>query len=509
MDCRKAPRPENFLAEKIGGLKQNFIAFSNEDLTNAWDAIKQMNLFWLAGIFLCWLIYTVADGNPKVYNIEVLAQAAPQRISFPDSSDYSVVAGENKDLQVPVTFIDQYGDTMVKNAVSSSKFNSTFSCVKNDNNLIVGYVSNVEGDFVTFNAKNISSADTKSVIVTFQAYDSNNNLVSSQFVIKVDPERAPSTLKFTKDIPDALLVGEQVVAEYMVMDNRSEQWKDNYNLNVAIDVVDTTYVSISNSSVASNGTGTITLKGKADSTLNSDPYTTVKIRLVYKGETVAETSRKIKVYPNLSDIKMNASPTQVNAGQKVTLTLKAYKNSTTLLDGYNRKYTDLTITQTDGYVTKTDFKDVEFVNGVATVQVDAKVAADSVKFSTKISVAGGSTLTVQAAESVKVNPGAVYDYSITAKKTGNYTLVKVTAEDQYGNIIKNYSPASHSFLTLNDKALNPSNYFSTANVDSEGKVKLNFTDGVAEISTMPYCPLPNGTTVTITTGSITGTAIAS
>ena len=39
-----------------------FIAFSNEDLTNAWDAIKQMNLLWLACIFLCWLIYTVCDG---------------------------------------------------------------------------------------------------------------------------------------------------------------------------------------------------------------------------------------------------------------------------------------------------------------------------------------------------------------------------------------------------------------------------------------------------------------
>ena len=39
-----------------------FIAFSNEDLTNAWDAIKKMNLFWLACIFACWLIYTVADG---------------------------------------------------------------------------------------------------------------------------------------------------------------------------------------------------------------------------------------------------------------------------------------------------------------------------------------------------------------------------------------------------------------------------------------------------------------
>ena len=38
------------------------IAFSNEDLTNAWDAIRQMKWTWLAGIFLCWLVYTVFDG---------------------------------------------------------------------------------------------------------------------------------------------------------------------------------------------------------------------------------------------------------------------------------------------------------------------------------------------------------------------------------------------------------------------------------------------------------------
>jgi conserved hypothetical protein len=38
------------------------IAFSNQDLTNAWDAIRQMNLGWLICIFGCWLIYTVADG---------------------------------------------------------------------------------------------------------------------------------------------------------------------------------------------------------------------------------------------------------------------------------------------------------------------------------------------------------------------------------------------------------------------------------------------------------------
>lgn len=39
-----------------------YIAFSNQDLTNAWDAIGKMNLWWVAGIFLCWLIFTFFDG---------------------------------------------------------------------------------------------------------------------------------------------------------------------------------------------------------------------------------------------------------------------------------------------------------------------------------------------------------------------------------------------------------------------------------------------------------------
>lgn len=38
-----------------------FIAFSNQDLSNAWEAIQKMNLGWLACIFACWLVYTVAD----------------------------------------------------------------------------------------------------------------------------------------------------------------------------------------------------------------------------------------------------------------------------------------------------------------------------------------------------------------------------------------------------------------------------------------------------------------
>lgn len=39
-----------------------FIAFSNAELTNAWDAISHMNLLWLSGIFLCWLVLVFFDG---------------------------------------------------------------------------------------------------------------------------------------------------------------------------------------------------------------------------------------------------------------------------------------------------------------------------------------------------------------------------------------------------------------------------------------------------------------
>ena len=39
-----------------------FIAFSNEDLTDAWHAIQDMNIGWLGAILMCWLAYTFFDG---------------------------------------------------------------------------------------------------------------------------------------------------------------------------------------------------------------------------------------------------------------------------------------------------------------------------------------------------------------------------------------------------------------------------------------------------------------
>ena len=49
-----------FILLSIGAVV--LIAFSNRELENAWDAFRQMDLWWLAGVFMCWCVYTFFDG---------------------------------------------------------------------------------------------------------------------------------------------------------------------------------------------------------------------------------------------------------------------------------------------------------------------------------------------------------------------------------------------------------------------------------------------------------------
>ena len=39
-----------------------YIAFSNSELQDAWGTITGLNLWWVAGIFGCWIVCTVFDG---------------------------------------------------------------------------------------------------------------------------------------------------------------------------------------------------------------------------------------------------------------------------------------------------------------------------------------------------------------------------------------------------------------------------------------------------------------
>ena len=39
-----------------------YIAFSNTELKDAWGVISRLNLWWLGGLFLCWVVHVITDG---------------------------------------------------------------------------------------------------------------------------------------------------------------------------------------------------------------------------------------------------------------------------------------------------------------------------------------------------------------------------------------------------------------------------------------------------------------
>lgn len=467
-------------------------------------------------------IYTEA-GNPdfKTYDVEVLAARKPLQINFPDSSDYSLVAKEDKDVKIPVTFTDQYGDEMVKNAVDNAKFTSTFSPTLSDNNLIASYSSTTEGDFVVYNAKNVPSS-TEKVNVTYSTYDDEMKLVQSSFVIKIDEERRPDSIKFKNEVPETIVVGEVLYLDFQIIDNRGESWADNTALTVApITTGIDAYVKVSVSSIAANGTGTVTVTGLQDSTVNKDPKLPLKFKLTYLGDEVASTTftpPTVTVYPNIGgSTKIQATPTPltVNAGQTVKITLQAMKSDTEKLNTYTHTYKDITFTQEDVDTgkTTTDFKDVEFKNGVAEVEIEAKLATEHLKFYADIPAVGYGIVNVETGETVKVNVGTADHYNITLTKDSSlkYTTVDVICVDKNNNIVKDYNPSESHYITIKDKegkTVAPNDHFSSSFVDSNGKVIITFTNGVASFDTENNCWFNDGQVISFTTGSITGTKTA-
>ena len=59
---RKVKSIASFLFISLSIAAVVVIAFSNKELRNAWQVMGQVNLLWLGGVFLCWVVYTFFDG---------------------------------------------------------------------------------------------------------------------------------------------------------------------------------------------------------------------------------------------------------------------------------------------------------------------------------------------------------------------------------------------------------------------------------------------------------------
>ena len=468
-------------------------------------------------------IYAFAD-NPdyKTYDVEVLAKRKPLTINFPDSSDYSLVAKEDKEVKIPITFTDQYGEVMVKNAVDYTTFSKTFTVVLSDNSLIADYISSVDGDCVVFNAKHVPSTTDK-VNVTYTTYDDKMQLVQSSFIIKVNEERRPNSIKFNTEFPDSLSLveGESIKLDFQIVDNQGEPWRDNKMLSVTpITTGIEDYVNVSVSDIRSDGTGTVTVTGILDSTVNRDSELPLKFTLNYGSESITATTftpPTVVVYPNIggtTPIQVTPSINSVNSGQTVKLVLQAMKSDTEKLNSYEHTYKNVIFTQKDIDTGKTltDFKDVVFKDGIAEVEIEAKIATEHLKFYANIEAVGYGNVSLESSETVSVNVGEPdhFNINLTNFSSLNTTTVKVICVDKNNNVVKSFAP-TEAYITIRDKngnAVAPNTYFDSYLVDSNGKVLTNFVNGEASFSTKANAWFKDKEEITIKSGSITGSVTA-
>ena len=421
-----------------------------------------------------------------------------------------------------------------RSVLSESYFNSLFNAtfgsptLPPNCNLACSYDSSVDGDFVIYSGGYVDYNDFKSIKITYQTYDDNDDIVQSPFTLKVDPQRRPDSIRFDSAVPEALIVGETVDINFTIMDNRGQPWGSNTGeyglLDVTMGTTDTKYVdSTGAATIYTDGTGTITIYGVDDSTGNKNPKVALNFALFDGSTECASTTftpPTVIVYPQLGGaypIKLNISPKEVNSGQTLTLTFTAYEDDVTQHKTYTHLYKDVQITQHGGMLPDAVVtRDINFVNGVAKVEIEAKNAADDLLIYTEIDAAGyGSTIYVEAAEKIKVNPGAPAEFAVTSTYDSAYDndTFTIACVDKNGNVVTSYDQKDTKFYIsavnkIGAKISDINTKFASG-VDSEGRVMLTFINGVATLYTDDYCAFAVDDVITFATGdkSLTGSVI--
>lgn len=460
-------------------------------------------------------VYAVAkDPNYKTYTIEVLETPKPQKIVFPDAKEHSVVAGEDADYKVPVTFIDQYGTEMTRGAVTKKVFTASFTSNPSNKDLIIDYVSDNESDSIIFNAKNLTS-ETESVTVVFTAFNDNDEPITSSFKVKVDAERRPDSIKFTDNIPSSLVVGETAEFKFRILDNRGEYWTDPNGIVIEMDANDIgDYLELVDVDFDENCDGVMKIRGVSESIVNFDPHITLGFKLYYLGNEISSTTftpPKVIVYKNLDDIKIGTDIEKgkaIKSGQHIELTFSAYNNDK-YLDTYNHTYNKVVVTEYDSDKGKTEndktqLVNIEFVNGQAKAEIEAQTAGNIVYEIVIPAVGVSDPFVLKTAPAIKVNPGDASYYDLLISNEGG--AMTIICRDMNGNVIKGYSPAESTYITLkdsNDTALKADEYFNNV-ATKNGEIISEFTEeGTLTISLKK--DIPSGFEITVKTGSITKT----
>ncbi len=438
---------------------------------------------------------------------EVLEAAKPVKIEFPEYGKYSLIAGDDQDIKIPVTFIDQYGEKMLPGTVKEKLFNSVFDAPKSTvPELITGYAaSSKDGDSITINAKNVK--DHGKATLTYAAYDENNNYQTYNYTIEITPKRKANSINIVSPtpVPSKLVVGEKVEFGYEILDNNGTVWtKDD----IIVEMVSSNkhYIDIEDMTMT-NGKGKMFIKA-----INKSYDTQDKVYLTFNlfdkstneliATTEGNTTYPVTVYDNVQKILVTTDAEgEIMSGQAVKLTCTAYNNDVVLED-YDKEFEQIEFKEyvNDTFTGNSKYETVKFVNGVATVTLYPKTVGNVV-FKATIPTPGRNSITITTSKNnpIKVVPGPASKYVISLADNA----LNITCYDQNNNVKTDYKPTGKTFikLELDNSTVTANEYIK--NVDAGNEAKLTFTDGVASLQLKKSLDSIKGAKLTVTTGDIT------
>lgn len=438
-----------------------------------------------------------ADKVLSSYTIEVLEAPYATAITYPNSSDIDVVAGEI--VRIPVSFTDQYGDAMEAGSVSEADFRqafslSTFGALNADMINKTPTYTTVDGDFIVVNTAGIGAAGTLTVRAT-----SNADGTQFDFPLTVKAPRKASVINVTKAPKADILVGQTTRIEFIIEDSYKQAWTDTTTYDLKPVISDDVYFDVTDTFIGADGKGYIDITGLKCSAEATD-VPTITLSLVDKnGKTISTKALEyaIIVNNNVQAISATTDAAEYKAGTDVLLTFTAkYENKT--LTTYNETIENVEIYEGQGSnvsVTRT----LTFKDGVATATVPAQVAQDAVAYYAQITSPGKAVPVEVTSSVVKIVANDPANYSI-AETAGGYTISVV---DVKGNVV---DVDASTVLTVSVVETATGNnvtgdFFA---VNSEGTITLNFTDGVAVLPLKDGAAKVAGATITVASSTLKG-----
>ena len=436
------------------------------------------------------------------YEIEILDAPVANTVKFPAANAINVVAGET--AKIPVVFVDQYGDDLKQGTVTADNFSNLFSVVANGLTGIsaddVTYHSNATEDYIEVDTSDVTSAGTINIRLT------SGNDVDSKFALEVTAPRAASKIDIETAPKTSIMVGETTQIKFKILDNHGVQWTNDNTYIIDGDAIfNNDYIRVGDA-IINNGIGTIDITGLASTKKASAQTITLNLKTADNSRfiTTQPITYSINVEDNLTELDADVDVNTVKAGQKVKITLTAKDSDDKILDQYDETIKALRVFESVKGAFTT-IEEVTFVNGIATIEVEADKVGDAVTYSGSFTSPGNNDATSFITKGIKIEAGDPNKFNVSIADNS----IVITYLDVKDNVVvsKNVDPAVATITIKDEDGDNVTNKY-LAPLDQNGKYTLErdeaFIEGVAEVNTIEAIPAKY--TVSVSFDGIEGSA---